>query len=84
MLAVVGLGQTPRDEEIIRLILDHRLGSEDRTLIMSITSCTDDITLNYLYAHLRRVNGFSLSDTSQVSDTLNSPTSDNESYHGSD
>ena len=84
MLAVVGLGQTLRDEEIIRLILDHRLGSEDRTLVMSITSCTDDITLNYLYAHLRRVNGFSLSDTSQVSDTLNSPTSDNESYHGSD
>ncbi|KAG2659554.1 hypothetical protein PVAP13_1KG364505 [Panicum virgatum] len=83
-LAVIGLGQTLRDEEIIRLILDHRLGSEDRTLVMSITSCTDDITLNYLYAHLRRVNGFSLSDTSQVSDTLNSPTSDNESYHGSD
>ncbi|XP_025812421.1 putative disease resistance protein RGA4 isoform X1 [Panicum hallii] len=49
---LTAVGQTLRDEEIIRLILDHRLGLEDRTLIMRITGPNDDITLNDLCYYL--------------------------------
>ncbi|CAL5057324.1 unnamed protein product [Urochloa decumbens] len=47
-----GVGQTLRDKEIIRVILDHRLSSADCTLLTSIINGDDDITLNDLYADL--------------------------------
>ncbi|CAN6252188.1 unnamed protein product [Urochloa humidicola] len=90
---LVAAGQTLRDKEVIRVILEHRLGSADCTLISSIISWNDDITLNDLYAHLVRLSQFgetlgnrSRSDVrsmSQVSD-IELTEADLDSHNGSD
>lgn len=51
---LAAVGQTLHDKDVIRFILDHRLGLADLNLITLITNGKDDIILNDLYDRLVR------------------------------
>ncbi|CAO2046445.1 unnamed protein product [Urochloa humidicola] len=71
-------GQTLRDKEVIRVILDHRLiSSADCTLITSIISGNNDITLKDLYAVLVR-----LSQSGETSGNLTTHANNHETHSG--
>ncbi|CAN6273335.1 unnamed protein product, partial [Urochloa humidicola] len=72
---LAAVGQTLHDKEVIRVILDHRLSLADCTLVMSIISGNDDITLNDLYADLVR-----LSQSGETSGNLTTHTNNHETH----